>query len=311
LTPGLGRQVRRAAPFVVMGLLPVAPLLPIGRTFETIRWLFFPSIGIALLTASALAGFPLRGRWRWLPILLYAALSAAAGRANFAAWRESASLLTGGLDAIAPHVKAMPSEGRAWVLGIPWMVRGAYCANCGVPQLYQRAHERRDAEFLDAASAVGTLDLAIAYDAKEGRAESFVRAGEGVVLGLTAPWSADFAAGSTPADVKLYALPSAQLPKALRLQAGLPGAVALPPMSAPAGSRLRVDLESVPRVADDGASGPRLHITQLTPSGLTRMRRPVGREFPLAPGVELFRLDLTVPYGEAVELSRVKVSVVP
>jgi hypothetical protein len=305
------RGLVRGAAIVGIGLAPTASLLPIGPELLTARWIYAPSIGIALAVASVLAGgrVAAAGRaLRWVPILGFACLEIFAANRNYPAWEASGEILRDAIRLTAPRLASAPPNAKIWIAGLPWVVRGAYCANCGIPFVYRRTSGRYDLDALDPVGALGALDLALELDPKKKSLRDLVDPGDALELRAGAPWILDLAAD--PNDWKgarAIDLGTLRRTDGFRFYAGLPGVLLLPAMRTKAGGRLIARIEGDFPAPPPGPRNSWIRCTARGGAGIERRPIPNDREFALPEGAEAFRIDITVPHLERMLIRRITV----
>jgi hypothetical protein len=306
------RGLWRGGAIVAVGLGPTLPLLPIGPDFETIRWIYYPMVGISLAVASVLSGASRRAALRWGSIVGVCVLEIAAGIRNYPPWEEAGADMRAAIALSGPVLASAPKDARGWLPGLPWVVRGAYCANCGIPFLYQRISGRQDIQVFDPVGAVGPLDFAAVLDPKNDSAADLLDPTGAVTLEPGRAWSFDFftgdmaAAGVRAIDLRTW------LSRRMRVfRSGLPGVLLLPVMKTTPGARMVVsivgDLPATPVNPFDHW----LRRTVRAPAGLSRRPIPLDEPQELPAGVDTFRIDVTIPHLNQATLRSIEVKILP
>ena len=207
----------------------------------------------------------------------------------------------------APRLASAPPNAKIWIAGLPWVVRGAYCANCGIPFVYRRTSGRYDLDALDPVGALGALDLALELDPKKKSLRDLVDPGDALELRAGAPWILDLAAD--PNDWKgarAIDLGTLRRTDGFRFYAGLPGVLLLPAMRTKAGAPHRADRGDFP-APPPGPRNSWIRCTARGGAGIERRPIPNDREFALPEGAEAFRIDITVPHLERMLIRRITV----
>ncbi|MBI3818826.1 MAG: hypothetical protein HY286_09070 [Planctomycetes bacterium] len=164
---GVERILYIAAAFFIIYISPVSSMLPIGPHLEYSRWLYLPTIGIALASAALYANGPLRRRSAWIPILCFGALSAFVANYDLRAWKKSAELTNTGKEMIRAAMPSPPPNAHYWFIGLPDSIDGVQCFNCGMDPLARRAIGRTDVEFYDDPPIDKTLSDIIIFNIRK------------------------------------------------------------------------------------------------------------------------------------------------
>jgi hypothetical protein len=191
-------------------------------------------------------------------------------------------------------------------------VRGAYCANCGIPFLYQRISGRDDINVFDPVEAVGRLDIAMELNPKKNILTDLLDPAGAVALEPGQSWSFDFASGDLgSAGVRAIDLRTWQGSTGRVFRSGLPGVLLLPVMRTRPGARVSVVVDGELATAPLDPFDSWLRRTLRTPAGVSRRPVPLGGALELPQGVDTFRLDLTVPHLDQIVLRWIKVKILP
>lgn len=149
LALGLGRpNVRRSLLLSIsicfFGFIPVAGLLELKPDLETIRLLYPPAVGMALLVASIAAGFSLSARARWGIIVFICIVGAVIGQFNLLACRHGGELHEKALAQFVEFTKPLPPKGRVFLERTTRAYKGTMYFGGGFPWSFRYRANRYD-----------------------------------------------------------------------------------------------------------------------------------------------------------------------
>jgi hypothetical protein len=298
------RCVPRAAWIAAIAIAPMAPMLPIGDMIDEARWLYIPTIGLSLATASLLAGGKLRGAASWAPIVGFAALSWAVARNDFFAWRESGAVLERCLHALMPRLRSVPDGATGIVAGLPNQVQGAFCFLTGKSYALTRAARPVNARFPNPAAATGPVAPALFVDPEEGSVRDWLEGSP--AIRLAAGESYTFLPAARARDRLILAALGGESrvgPKAVSFWSHYDdGLLVFPIFGVPAGGAFSWQIDGGFLQPGMRLLAPKAIVTWRSKGRLERTRLDPNETLRLPDDVDRLRLDIGLDQGLILEI---------
>lgn len=313
---GAGVAMRRAMPaglfIFIIGLAPVAALLPIGFELECARWLMLPTVGIVAMVAAALSGGMLRGRAAWIPIALFAGASVLVTGQNARAWSQSSDAVRKASELLKPALAKEPPRSRVIIAGLPWVVKGVVCFNCGVPWYYELLSGRRDLFISEPTTFSGVYESIYELNIADNSIQPWM---DGTVVDLSGGASWKYQFGKEPGrdrEVRMLNVYVIESGDGIVLRPGISGNILLPVFQRDPDAELVVRLDAE-WVDDDKIPPPAVNATAsaINAAGArVNLRRhiPKGENVVFEGTSPRVRLDITIPHGAPLRIRSIEVS---
>lgn len=306
------RSLRRALVFMGITLLPTAPVLVPSLEWSGSRHLYVPTLGLAAMTGSLIAGVAGAGAGRRLLLLGVAALGAAFTYLHSTAWTASAQAL----QKVASHsntahlLERIPQGGAALVQGLPGTVCGVPCFGDGKPHALGFLWHRRDVQWHDTVTGFGALD-AVFFVAESGEVRMPLAEPPAAVLSRVGDrWRWDSALENRK-SVIFTSTAVRDLDHGMAVRGvGEAAAVLFPICELTPGSRLRVAVDGAARWPNGAPQAIPLAATVAGTEHIERLLLPSGT-FDVPPGARRIRLELMPVWGLEIELRSLELKVVP
>lgn len=204
----MGRPIaRRILPVVVFiaiySFVPVAGLLDLKLDLETIRLLYLPGFGFALLFAGILAALPFSARARWGLVAILMIAGAAIGWINTDANRYSGSRHREAMRQFTETARAAPPHTRFLLDNLDRTWRGCLFFGGGFPWSFLWSSKRADLELHTLPPTnPGRYDIAWTFNVNANRFEEALGFGEELNLKIGEELTFDFV--NNPETRKLF-----------------------------------------------------------------------------------------------------------
>jgi hypothetical protein len=278
---------------------PTAPLLPVKPDLASARFLFSPSLAVALAAASLCAGAAWSPRARWATIAAYALASVLAVRVNFDAWSRTGAIVRQARSSAESRFAGLPESARVWVIGLPDAVNGVQCFHNAEEFCFRRWLRRPGLRVADAYGPNALLDALFVFDLRTAEMRA-LPAEEGYALtpsgdSLELDFTSSGSDRGRVRTVELQGIDGRQGEWVL-LATSARSRLLIPSVKAPQSAQIRlfVDgfLETGPEEREEMSQAV---VSQRTASGIDRRIYSLDAPIPTAGGP--FSIELAVPNG--------------